>query len=279
MRNRKTHRKSTSHGGFCRVYVKHFICKRSVFALSAIGTASGKEGILLVKVCVIVFAKNPVPNQVKTRLIPNLSPEQAARLYTAFLTDGCEVLAKLPGVDLIIAYTPAEARSDLQALIGDDVLYIPQRGANLGERLTAATQWATEQGYTKILLVGSDSPTLPISYISKALTLLDSRDVVIGPSTDGGYYLIGFSVETLGKTVPCIFEEIAWSTADVFQQTVVRIQSLKAPLGLLPPWYDIDTAGDLAFLHAHISAMRLAGETVQAVKTESLLTDFLTMGL
>lgn len=225
------------------------------------------------KVCVTVFAKNPVPNQVKTRLVPSLSPEQAATLYTAFLTDGCETLAKFPDVDRIIAYTPAEAQSDLQALLGDDAIYIPQIGADLGERLAAATQWAAEHGYTKILLVGSDSPTLPTSYISQALTLLDSRDVAIGPSTDGGYYLIGFSADTLKTTVPHIFEHIAWSTADVFQQTVARIRSLKATLGLLPPWYDIDTAGDLAFLHAHISAMRLAGETVQAIRTESLLTE------
>ncbi len=225
------------------------------------------------KMCVIVFAKNPVPNQVKTRLIPMLSPEQAATLYTAFLTDWCETLAKLSGVDLIIAYTPPEAESDLQALIGDDATYIPQIGTDLGERLTSATQWATKQGYTKILLVGSDSPTLPISYISKALTLLDSRDIAIGPSTDGGYYLIGFSAANMAVTVPFVFEKISWSTADVFQQTMTRICSAKATVGLLPPWYDIDRAEDLAFLHAHISAMRLAGDMVQAVRTETLLAE------
>ena len=223
------------------------------------------------KTCVIVFAKNPIPNAVKTRLVPPLSPEQAATLYTAFLTDWCETLAELSDVDLVIAYTPADAQPDLQALIGDDAIYIPQIGAGLGERLTSATQWAAEHGYTKILLVGSDSPTLPISYISQALTLLDSQNSVIGPGTDGGYYLIGFSVETLATTVPHVFEEIAWSTAEVFQQTVRRIHSVEATLGLLPPWYDIDTAEDLAFLHAHIAAMRLAGDTVQAVRTESLL--------
>ena len=225
------------------------------------------------KICLIVFAKNPVPNQVKTRLIPTLSPEQAAALYTAFLTDWCETLAKLTNVDLVIAYTPVEAQSDLQALVGDDVIYIPQMGSDLGERLTLATQWAAKQGYTKILFVGSDSPTLPISYIFQALTLLDSRDTVIGPSTDGGYYLIGFSAAVLSTIVPHVFEEIAWSTAEVFQQTVERIHTAKATLGLLPPWYDIDTAEDLVFLHAHIAAMRLAGDTVQAVRTESLLAE------
>ena len=225
------------------------------------------------KVCVIVFAKNPVPNQVKTRLLPTLSPEQGATLYTAFLTDWCETLAKLSGVDLIVAYIPAEAESDLRALIGEDATYIPQIGIDLGERLTSATQWAAEHRYTKILLVGSDSPTLPISYISEALTLLDSRDVAIGPSTDGGYYLIGFSATHVARTVPSVFKDIAWSTAGVFQQTVARLRFVEATVGLLPPWYDIDTAEDLAFLHAHLSAMRLAGETVQAVRTESLLTE------
>ena len=224
------------------------------------------------KTCVIVFAKNPIPNEVKTRLIPTLSPEQAAALYTAFLTDWCETLAKLPEIDLVIAYTPVEAQSDLQALIGDDAIYIPQIGTDLGERLTSATQWAAGHGYTKILLVGSDSPTLPISYISQALTLLDSRNIVIGPSTDGGYYLIGFSVETSATTISHVFEDIAWSTAAVFQQTVARIHAAAATFGLLPPWYDIDRAEDLAFLHAHISAMRLADDSIQAVRTESLLT-------
>ena len=224
------------------------------------------------KTCVIVFAKNPIPNEVKTRLIPPLSPEQAATLYTAFLTDWCAALAELSDVDLVIAYTPAEAQPDLQALIGNDAIYIPQVGIDLGERLTSATQWAAEHGWTKILLVGSDSPTLPISYISQALTLLDSRNIVIGPSTDGGYYLIGFSVETLATTGAHVFEDIGWSTAEVFQQTVARICAAEATFGLLPPWYDIDRAEDLAFLHAHISAMRLAGDTVQAVRTESLLT-------
>ena len=225
------------------------------------------------KTCVIVFAKNPIPNAVKTRLIPTLSPEQAATLYTAFLTDWCETLAELSDVDLVIAYTPADAQPDLQALIGDAAIYIPQVGIDLGERLTSATQWAAEHGWTKILLVGSDSPTLPISYISQALTLLDSRNIVIGPSTDGGYYLIGFSVETLATTIPYVFEDIAWSTAEVFQQTVARVHAAAVTLGLLPPWYDIDRAADLAFLQAHISAMRLAGDPVQAVRTESLLAE------
>ena len=229
------------------------------------------------KTCLIIFAKNPMPHQVKTRLIPQLSPEQAARLYRAFLIDWCETLAALPNAARIIAYTPPESLPDLQALIGKDVSYMPQVGDNLGERLISATQWAAEQGYPKILIVGSDSPTLPLSFVSQAIATLDSRDVVLGPSMDGGYYLIGFSAANLAKTVPFVFEDIAWSTESVFQQTVDRVLSTGATLGLLPPWYDVDTPADVAFLHAHLAAMRLAGDDkTHAVRTESLLAELLS---
>ena len=232
-----------------------------------------------VSTCLIVFAKNPVPNQVKTRLLPKISPEQAASLYRAFLTDWCETLAELSNVDLVVAYTPPGSQPDLQMLIGEDVTYIPQTGTALGARLTSATLWASESGYEKILIVGSDSPTLPLSYILEAVASLDSCDIVVGPSVDGGYYLIGFSTGCLTTTVPFIFQEIAWSTADVFQQTVKRIQTVEATLKLLPPWYDVDTPEDLAFLHAHLSAMRFAGNKVQAIRTESLLLELLKENL
>ena len=230
---------------------------------------------LRVDTCLIVFAKNPIPNQVKTRLIPEVSPEQAASLYSAFLIDWCKTLSELSNVDLVIAYTPKESQSDIQTLLGEDVVYIPQAGIDLGERLTSATEWASENGYNKIILVGSDSPTLPISYIFQAVVGLDTRDVVIGPSVDGGYYLIGFSSKNLTTTVPSVFEDIAWSTANVFKQTVERIHAIDATLKLLPPWYDVDTPKDLVFLHAHLSAMRLSENSVQAIRTESLLLELL----
>lgn len=221
----------------------------------------------------IIFAKNPMPNLVKTRLIPYLSPEQAAALYRAFLTDWCETLAALPNVARVIAYTPSDCQPELQTFMGRDAVYIPQIGDNLGARLISATQWAAKQGYQKILIVGSDSPTLPLSHLSQAILTLDSRDVVLGPSVDGGYYLIGFSAADIAKTVPSVFEEIAWSTNAVFQQTIARMRSTGATFGLLPPWYDVDTPADVAFLHAHISAMRLAGDKTQAIRTESLLAN------
>ena len=226
-----------------------------------------------VDTCLIVFAKNPIPNQVKTRLLPTLSSKQAASLYQAFLVDWCEIIKQLSNTDLVIAYAPPEGLLDLQNLLGEDFIYVAQKGKGLGERLTNVTQWAADNGYKKIIFVGSDSPTLPISYVSQGIDSLNTCDVVLGPSMDGGYYLIGFSKNKLNIMVPYIFEDIAWSTEHVFLQTVERIHSIAAKLTLLPPWYDVDTPDDLHFLHAHIRAMRLANVKVQANRTEGYLLE------
>ena len=225
--------------------------------------------------CTIVFAKNPVPGQVKTRLLPLLSPEGAASLYRAFLVDWCNALSALPTSDLVIAYTPPDALSDLKTLIGGHAIYIPQEDSGLGERLTAVSRWACDQGYEKFLLVGSDSPTLPIAYIERAIALLASRDVVIGPSTDGGYYLIGFSKIGAERTIPTIFQDIAWSTEHALRETLEKVDGTNAKVGVLPPWYDVDTPSDLEFLRDHLCAMRLAGCRVPVPSTERELEKWL----
>ena len=224
--------------------------------------------------CVIVFVKDPVPGQVKTRLIPYLSPEQAASLYQAFLVDWCNALSTIPTADRVIAYTPPESLGALQALIGEDPVYITQQGASLGDRLTAAARWAHDQGYARFLFVGSDSPTLPTHYVEHALDLLESRDVVIGPSVDGGYYLIGFSKEGASSLIPTIFEQVSWSTEVVFRQTLGKIQATNAQLGLLPPWYDVDTPTGLQLLRDHLLGMDLAGENSPAPRTYSKLAEW-----
>ena len=226
-------------------------------------------------VCVIVFVKNPVPGQVKTRLIPHLSSEAAASLYQAFLIDWCDTLSAISAAHRVIAYTPPEGLDTLQTLIGGDPVYIPQHGATLGERLIAAARWACDQGYTKFLFVGSDSPTLPIQYVEHALDLLESRDVVIGPSVDGGYYLIGFSRHGASLSIPAIFEGITWSTDVVFRQTLGKIQTINARLGLLPPWYDVDTPAGLQLLSDHLFGMDLAGQSIPAPQTYSKLKEWL----
>ena len=225
--------------------------------------------------CIIAFVKNPVPGQVKTRLIPHLSAAQAASLYQAFLVDWCNALSTISAAHRIIAYTPPEGLNALQTLIGEAPVYIPQQGETLGERLIAAARWACDRNYTKFLFVGSDSPTLPIQYVEHALGLLESRDVVIGPSVDGGYYLIGFSQHGAALLIPTIFEEITWSTEIVFRQTLRKIQAVNARLGLLPPWYDVDTPAGLQLLRDHLLGMNLAGESIPAPQTYRKLAECL----
>ena len=225
--------------------------------------------------CTIVFAKNPVPGQVKTRLLSLLSPEGAASLYQAFLVDWCNALSTLPASDLVVAYTPPDGLHDLKTLIGEGATYIPQGDSGLGERLTAVSRWACNQDYAKFLIVGSDSPTLPIAYIERGMELLDSRDLVIGPSTDGGYYLIGFSKSGADRTIPVIFQDIAWSTEHVLRATLEKVDGTNATLGLLPPWYDVDTPSDLKFLRDHLFAMRLTGCRDPAPTTERELEKWL----
>ncbi len=226
--------------------------------------------------CTIVFVKNPVPGQVKTRLLPLLSPEGAASLYRAFLVDWCTALSELPGSDLVIAYTPPDGLHGLKTLIGEGATYIPQGDSGLGERLTAVSRWACNRDYEKFLIVGSDSPTLPIAYIERGMELLDSRDLVIGPSTDGGYCLIGFSKSGADRTIPVIFQDIAWSTEHVLRETLEKVDGTNATLGLLPPWYDVDTPSDLEFLRDHLYAIRLAGGRAPSPRTEQELDKWLS---
>ena len=217
--------------------------------------------------CIIVFAKNPIPNEVKTRLIPFLSAESAASLYRAFLVDWCSALRKISTAHLVIAYTPPDSLIPLQNLIGGDAIFIPQVGLNLGERLISGARWARNQGYSKYLFVGSDSPTLPVPYVERAFNLLEYCDVAIGPSVDGGYYLIGFSAQGASLAIPKVFQGITWSTDIVLRQTLEKIKSANARLGLLPPWYDVDNPEAFQRLCDHIFAMRLAGEEISAPQT------------
>jgi glycosyltransferase A (GT-A) superfamily protein (DUF2064 family) len=113
--------------------------------------------------------------------------------------------------------------------------------------------WAFDQGMERVLALGSDSPSLPDTYIDEALELLTEREVVIGPSTDGGYYLIGLRQRAAG-----LFAGIAWSTGQVLAQTLERLGDHS--LGLLPMWYDVDTPQDAGLLKVHLEALARAGE-------------------
>jgi len=214
----------------------------------------------------IIFAKSPIPGKVKTRLTPCITPTEAAELYKAFIIDIIGNTHKLKCERVTIAYTPSNEEATFYSICGQSVDYLPQKGHDLGERMKNAFKHSFDKGSKRTVIIGTDSPTLPSSYIQKAFDALKEVSVTIGPTFDGGYYLIGLSEQN-----DAIFDGIDWSTSKVFGQTLTRIQVVNKQLYVLPPWYDVDTPDNLEFLRSHIQAMKLSvtsdlpGKTMQSL--------------
>ena len=206
--------------------------------------------------CAVLFAKKPAPGAVKTRLQSHLSDHDAARLYEAMLLDCATALHGTEAAAKVVAFTPADAEDALRALLDPIGVfeYAPQPDGDLGKRMEGLMQWAFARGAERVVLVGSDSPSLPASYIDEGLALLREKEVVLGPSMDGGYYLVGRR-----KGESRIFQDVAWSTGMVLRQTLERLGT--QTLGLLPPWYDVDTPEDAEFLKVHLEILTRADST------------------
>lgn len=219
--------------------------------------------------CLVVFVKDPIPGRVKTRLTPHITPDEAAKLYKAFTLDIISNTRKLKrnSVNKVtVAYTPIGAERAFRKLIKQPTKFLPQKGNNLGERMKNAFKQSFAEGAKRVIIIGTDSPTLPVSYIQKAFDILKKIPIVIGPTFDGGYYLIGLS-----GLNDDIFDGIVWGTSRVFDQTLTRIKSLNTQVYVLPPWYDVDTSEDLEFLRSHLLAMRMSGVEEVPEKTMQLL--------
>lgn len=184
----------------------------------------------------IIFAKVPVAGQVKTRLVPPLSGEEAAKLYEAFLKDTLELAKSLEGVRVVLA---VQGGPLAPALLAQCQEHFEQVGQNLGEKMAHAFEKALKDA-KDVVIIGSDTPHLPQRTISQAFRALDHQDLVLGPAEDGGYYLIGLS-----KPAPRLFDSISWSTPSVFKDTMAQAEKLDLPTALLHPLYDIDTSADL----------------------------------
>ena len=219
--------------------------------------------------CLVVFAKDPIPGRDKTRLTPRITPDEAAKLYKAFILDIINNARKLErnSIDNItVAYTRVDAERVFRKLVEHPANLLPQKGRNLGERMKNVFKRSFTEGAKRVVIIGTDSPTLPTSYIQKAFDVLKKVPVVIGPTFDGGYYLVGLS-----KQNDDIFDGIEWSTSRVFGQTMTRIKSLNTQVYILPPWYDVDTSEDLEFLKSHLLAMRMSGVEEVPDRTMQLL--------
>jgi rSAM/selenodomain-associated transferase 1 len=210
-----------------------------------------------------LLAKQPLPGFVKTRLAAQTSPEWAARVAEAFLTDSVNRLAEIEA-RRVLAYTPAEARSFFSDLVQGRFILQPQVEGDLGRRMAAFFEGVCQQAPVRAILLGVDSPTLPLPYIQDAFDKLDGVDLVLGPATDGGFYLVGWSGH-----VPPIFDNINWSQPTVLGDTIARLHA-SCRLALLAPWYDVDTLNDWQMLQGHLAALKRAGLDSNLPCTEKL---------
>jgi rSAM/selenodomain-associated transferase 1 len=220
---------------------------------------------------IIVMVKAPVAGIAKTRLTPSLSESDAASLALCIIQDVINsALGIIPNV--IVAFAPDDGRAILEPSLPKQLHWVKQEGHDLGERLNSAIAYAAGLGFSPIIVLGADSPTLPPSYIETASDALaaNKTDVVLGPTTDGGYYLVG-----LRKTVPNLFHNIAWSSARTFADTVHNTNQLGLRLLTLPEWYDVDTFADLGRLRNELlsnhSARSLAQATLSWLLAHGLL--------
>jgi hypothetical protein len=180
--------------------------------------------------------------------MPALDAPEAANLYAAFLQDALEQYVPLDA-DIRLYLTPSASELD-QSIVPAGVSLHEQTGDDLGERMARAFVETFAMGYERILILGTDHPTLPTAFIEVALEALsNSRSIVIGPAEDGGYYLLG-----LNDFIPELFRGMEFSHGDVFKQTLDRIPEAGIDLTVLPGWYDVDTPDDVSRLAAELAS-------------------------
>jgi rSAM/selenodomain-associated transferase 1 len=191
------------------------------------------------------MAKAPLAGAVKTRLVPPLTPVEAANLHGCFLRDMTASIAEVAGrrrASGVVVYTPIGAETAFEGMLPPGFKLLGQHGDSLGDRLCNAAEDLLRQGYGSLCLINSDSPTLPGSLLDLAIESLslEGDRVVLCAAADGGYYLIG-----LKNVHPRLFDRIAWSSAEVLAHTVERAAEIGLEVKLLPAWYDIDDAATL----------------------------------
>jgi hypothetical protein len=190
----------------------------------------------------VVMLRSPEPGAVKTRLCPPLAPDEAVGLYKALVKDTFRNISLVDNADLFAAVTQPLSSKTIADIIPHKVAVTIQEGDDLGERLYNIFKSLFLRKYSRIAVIGSDSPDLPTAYIDDAFSRLrlNQGSVVLGPALDGGYYLIG--MDSLRKEP---FEGVAWGTASVLSETLSTLESAKIDTTLLNAWYDIDLPQDL----------------------------------
>ncbi len=208
-----------------------------------------------------MFAKYWQPGAVKTRLATRIGNDAAASLHRLFVQT---LLRRMQNVAdrNVLCFTPANSAALFRELQLDSWHLQPQAAGNLGTRMRHYFDTALSAIESpRTVLIGSDSPDLPLECVQEALERLREFPVVLGPTTDGGYYLIGLS-----QMVPPIFDDIPWSTPDVWPQTTARLAAAQIPYHVLPQWYDVDDEAGLNSLLRQITESEPADHHLLTLK-------------
>lgn len=213
------------------------------------------------KRAVICFTRVPKPGVTKTRLLPVLTPAQCAGLHWAFLRDLAEIYRKLDA-HLFVAYTPDADWESLKSVF-PPAGYIPQKGRDLGEKMYRAIKKVADLGYEFVILTGTDLPMMTAAHLESGFAILEEKDIAIGPTSDGGYYLIGMRK-------PCreVFRIEGYGGASVFGSTVAAAEDAGLSVGLALPCDDVDTPGDLWDL---TKTVRPGSHTEKFLKQEGIV--------
>jgi len=190
---------------------------------------------------ILIFIKDPSSGCVKNRLKPVLSEPFIQQLYHVFIKDIITMI-ELLDIKFRFCFYPDDAEKNIKSFLGNNYEYMSQIGMDLGERMENAFISCFNEGYREIILIGSDLPDLPVEIIQESFQALKTNDGVIGPATDGGYYLIGFTKDGF---CPSIFYDMNWSTKTVFNDTIKILESNEKTTVILPSFNDIDTFDDL----------------------------------
>ncbi len=209
--------------------------------------------------CLGIFAKYWEPGRVKTRLAQSIGNEKAAQVYEAFVA---ATVARLSAIHCtrVLSYSPndSKTREAFEAAESNGWSLVPQTDGDLGERMAGYFQQQFSEGVDRVVLLGTDSPNVPLVEVQEAFEHLKTSDVVLGPTEDGGYYLVGAA-----KRVPPIFAEIPWSTPEVLPKTIACLDNEGLSYTTLDPWYDVDEIYDL---HRLVEDLRDESETELALQ-------------
>lgn len=194
------------------------------------------------KNAVICFTRVPRPGKTKTRLMPHLTGDQCAALHWAFLRDLSEIYQELDA-DLFVAHTPDPDWESLKTVF-PAARFFPQEGSGLGEKMDRALNTVLALGYEKVVLTGSDLPLMTAAHLRSGFDALETADVALGPTADGGYYLVGMKAPS-----PFLFENQTYGCGSVFDNTAAAARAAGKTVAPASPCDDVDTPEDLRKLH------------------------------